>query len=1192
MIYLVSVLPIGFIKAEPNKPILSTSAEAICTGNPYFAFISSYTDDGTYGSTVYRKYQYSENGQTWVGLNPVTKDNSNGFYYVQRPVNLKAGWYRVLVADWDRLADDDQCVISDPIYIEKWEDCSPNLEPFEQEQIEGVCTQGTLLFREDFGGNDPSDPAYGPRLAAMDNIGYSYCTSDYQALSPGYRVVKYGHENRYNSSTTANLSSQWHIQDDHTYYNDYTRGYFLEVDGGGGDIAFYSTTINVCPETELSFSAYVANVMASHQYSSSRQPKKPKVLFRIEDADQDTVIASASSKEIPSDERYNTWRQEMITSAAWHLVGMTFSVPQGVENVRLSIYNDLSGNVYDGNDFALDDIEIRLCTPLVTIESTNEACHDSVYRFEPVVTQDSKFQEPFEYLWEFSADSLTWIPKADSLPLTLSAAQYAETGWYRLGVAGAGNIDNPYCRALSNPFRLDVIDCTPPILPKLGVISPDEVCLDSAYCWKIDTLNKATFTEMDYDYAFEYSTDEITWTVLSTDLPDCWTAVDASNAGFYRIRIHYQDKWHDITHYSDTLHLQTIDCAPPMMPTLRIETPDWICRDSAYCFPIDTINKSDFTPTGYTYYWETSLDGQDNWTKRADGKELCIEKLQMTDSCWYRVAVNYTDVRWNITDYSIPVLLNVVDCTPATPPEIVIVSPGLVCLDSMYCFEFDTLNKDVIDVLPYTYHWEYSKDNSTWEERAVGDAYCLNAVTPEDSGYYRVRITYESQYWSLDMASASFFLHTEDCAPPVLPELQIVASKWECLDSAFCFAVDTLNKSSFTPVDYSCYWETSPDGQDNWTKRADGKELCIEKLQMTDSCWYRVAVNYTDIRYNLTAYSDTKLFGVRDCYMPPPLPKPVIVSGHTVCRDSAYCFEVDITNAEAIPDTAVYAYRWEYSRNSRLWGSYHEGLDFCLAAAAPSDSGWYRLRVSYVHPALEDVFYTRTFMLAVESCAAPDEPESPDNPENPETPDNPDHPDDPEDPDTPETPDEPEDPDTPEIPDEPDEPDEPDYPDEPDEPDEPEEPDDPEDPTDPVVPEPPVEQLYELIFNKYNWVIVCDNTRVAEWFDNPQKITYQWYKDGVLVEGATEDDYSERKELRGVFQLYLTIGDKQIKSNLLSLPVPLDEAPPQQVAVYNHLGILMFETEGLPITEGLPSGIYIFVYQIDNQVCTTKVIVP
>jgi len=36
----------------------------------------------------------------------------------------------------------------------------------------------------------------------------------------------------------------------------------------------------------------------------------------------------------------------------------------------------------------------------------------------------------------------------------------------------------------------------------------------------------------------------------------------------------------------------------------------------------------------------------------------------------------------------------------------------------------------------------------------------------------------------------------------------------------------------------------------------------------------------------------------------------------------------------------------------------------------------------------------------------------------------------------------------------------------------------------------------------------------------------------------------------------------------------------------------MFETEGLPITEGLPSGIYIFVYQIDNQVCTTKVVVP
>ena len=308
-------LPFGGVHVHAQNPNLppvtvTTSAEAICTNNPYFGLVASYTDDGTFGSPLRWRFQYSADGTTWTTI------ATEGFF-VQYTNNLNAGYYRALVANAALINDVSQCAASEPLYIEKWENCSPNLIPYEQEYIDGVCTQGTLLFREDFGGNDPAAPRYSTTpVPSMAASGYTFYTRDQSYGSGSYRVVKWGWQNKTSTSITEDLASQWHIQDDHTYFNDYTRGYFLEVDGKGGHTPFYSTEINVCAETELSFSAYVANVMADHQYGTYRKPRNPKVLFQIEDADMDTVIKAVSSGEIPHETRFPRWHQEMLTSAA------------------------------------------------------------------------------------------------------------------------------------------------------------------------------------------------------------------------------------------------------------------------------------------------------------------------------------------------------------------------------------------------------------------------------------------------------------------------------------------------------------------------------------------------------------------------------------------------------------------------------------------------------------------------------------------------------------------------------------------------------------------------------------------------------------------------------------------------------------------------------------------------------------
>ena len=155
--------------------------------------------------------------------------------------------------------------------------------------------------------------------------------------------------------------SSWYLQDDHTYPNDPTRGYFLEIDGKGGTSPVYSTTINdILPGSQISFSAYVANVGKASEFMTGRVVIYPCLRFEFADANG-TTLATHSTGNIPCDASLPS-PTDFIYSSQWHLHGLSFTVPSGVTTLRLTIYNDVMYNG-SGNDFAIDDIEIRECAP-------------------------------------------------------------------------------------------------------------------------------------------------------------------------------------------------------------------------------------------------------------------------------------------------------------------------------------------------------------------------------------------------------------------------------------------------------------------------------------------------------------------------------------------------------------------------------------------------------------------------------------------------------------------------------------------------------------------------------------------------------------------------------------------------------------------------------------------------------------
>ena len=241
-----------------------------------------------------------------------------------------------------------------------------------------LCTDGILLFREDFGGNNPSDP----RVSSTPVPGMSYRQSTHGMGSGTYMVTKSGYCNGDTTGWTipgADLStkrSQWYIQDDHTYPNDYTRGYFVEIDGNGGNQQFYQTEISgLCEGIELTFSAYVANVFTWFQYdwyTRNRGPViSPCLKFVLTNPQTGATLAEKNTQEIPFDENLPA-KTDWQYSSAWHLVGMNFTVPVGVDAIRLTIYNNVTNG--NGNDFALDDIEIHLCMTPDTVRTDTLVC--------------------------------------------------------------------------------------------------------------------------------------------------------------------------------------------------------------------------------------------------------------------------------------------------------------------------------------------------------------------------------------------------------------------------------------------------------------------------------------------------------------------------------------------------------------------------------------------------------------------------------------------------------------------------------------------------------------------------------------------------------------------------------------------------------------------------------------------------
>lgn len=303
------------------------------------------------------------------------------------------------------------------------------------------CT-GTMLYKEDFGGNASSPDIGSPLPDGVTN--YTFTTD---VVSDGLYSIR---------KTVPVTYQSWLHGPDHS-----GDGFMMVVNASYTPGLFYETRVDgLCQGSSFYFSAWIANLLRA----DAADPLDPNLKFVIRRASDSTVIDSLETGTLP--------RFSVLT---WKQYGIHFDLPAGESSVILQIFNHQTGG--SGNDLVLDDISFSLCGPQVGISETGvyqqsfDVCRGSRVALDASV-EEGFYRDP-AYQWQFSTDSLQWtdLPGAAVPKLVIPSAAAADSGWYRLLTAETGNIGSGHCRAASGATPLYVFGA-----PDASIATQSPVC--------------------------------------------------------------------------------------------------------------------------------------------------------------------------------------------------------------------------------------------------------------------------------------------------------------------------------------------------------------------------------------------------------------------------------------------------------------------------------------------------------------------------------------------------------------------------------------------------------------------------------------------------------------------------------------------------------------------------------------------
>lgn len=208
-----------------------------------------------------------------------------------------------------------------------------------------------IIYFNDFGGNETE--ADEVCKTPLQGCYYKQITND-ASHSGSYSLRKKAFFNG-----NHNTKSQWYTQSDHTYDKDYTKGYFLQIDGSLEKKPFYQFTITNAPtNSKLEFSFWIVNCYTAYQKKMFEKDhwKIQEPTFEIIITDNNgTQLARETIGPIHADETLDK-SDDYKFSATWQEISFEFNTGN-TSTISVTFFN--TGIKSPGNDFGIDDIKIK-----------------------------------------------------------------------------------------------------------------------------------------------------------------------------------------------------------------------------------------------------------------------------------------------------------------------------------------------------------------------------------------------------------------------------------------------------------------------------------------------------------------------------------------------------------------------------------------------------------------------------------------------------------------------------------------------------------------------------------------------------------------------------------------------------------------------------------------------------------------
>lgn len=313
----------------------------------------------------------------------------------------------------------------------------PNLHHLKLVVEHNPCADGTLLFKEDFGGNKSADPVV--NYDKIPQCSYTISADPRDLYLTG----------RYSIRKVSYPDKSWVNISDHTFADRKDRGYFMQCDASNSQMetpgTIYSVKIDdLSNDVPLYFSFWGLSMIK---------------------AGADSLYSDAKLKLVIEDTKGNVLRSkniEMINGKeTWGLYGMSYQLPESVTSAVFKILNNNTENY--GNDFAIDDIEIRMCKTSVDVKvKENDPCIGSNLS----LTADASSDVAYEWYYSPSSQiqSTDWILVGNGKNLVIPQMTEKDNGFYRVfvGDANSSNFINNHNPA-SDLIEVNVKRCFPPV---------------------------------------------------------------------------------------------------------------------------------------------------------------------------------------------------------------------------------------------------------------------------------------------------------------------------------------------------------------------------------------------------------------------------------------------------------------------------------------------------------------------------------------------------------------------------------------------------------------------------------------------------------------------------------------------------------------------------------------------------------